>query len=386
MVEIETRDPETLYPHPYNARLYRQRTPNQRFIEDVDEKMEDPLVINEDGEIIDGVRRWLAVLALDKDSVEVDERSYASYEEEKEAILRHNDDRDETFSQKMRVALQYEELVVPILEKRMKAGTSLDQQDDDPMLKSDEGATALELAGDRVDWGKDKYRHAKAIWEAKESGDKSAAKLVRQLDDDDISVNKAYQELTEDQGKGGQGEVPDEQRGITLSKGVPVDKIEADIEDPEQASFVLNGKKFNSLLGQIRISGSIQKIDDQFIHLNVSEDGLRMKAVSEVESVDKTEELRFENLVPPSYFYQYTRTQESIGISLLIDDLLSYLGILGLPRDLRFQFHGEPDNQLASALFITDGYTQIFLHSPSKWMDAQLDDPPEWIPEASGSP
>jgi len=210
--------------------------------------MEEPLVINEDGEIIDGVRRWLAVLELNWDSIEFIEKSYSSVEAEQEAILRYNDDRDETFSQKMRVALEYEKVIAPRLEKRMKAGKSLDEQEDDPILNSDEGATTLEIASDRVDWGKSKYRQAKAIWEAKESGDKQAIELVAELDDKDgdISVNGAYEKL-EESGEG--GTIP-ETRGKAAPKEVAKEKI--NIEEPVRAAFPTIVYRFKQLLNRVR--------------------------------------------------------------------------------------------------------------------------------------
>lgn len=381
----KTTDPGDLTPHPYNARLYRQRTPSRRFIEDVAEKMEEPLVINDQGEIIDGVRRWLAVSELGWDKIEVIERSYPSVETEKKAILRHNDDRDETFSQKIRVAMEYEKLVAPLLEKRMKAGKSLDEQEADPLLKSDEGATAIELAGDRVGWGKDKYWQAKTVWDAKESGDNYARKLVARLDDGEISVNKAYEELNENRGKAGREEIPDDQRGILLSEGVPVEKIEANINNPEQAALVLHSTEFKRLLKQVRLPRELGGSNNKFVRLEMTKEGLNIETVAEIESDTEPEELRGKYVIPPNFFDQFNATNTPVSISLLVNDLLSYLD-LWRKAHIRVQFHGEPDNRMASSLYITPEVGPIiYLQSPTKWTDDHSE-LPNWIPENQAAP
>lgn len=201
---LETRDPTTLTPHPYNAKLYRQTTPSERFIQDIAVKMEEKPIINEDDEIIDGVRRWLASLELGWDSIDVIERSYPSFEAEKAAILRHNDDRNETFSQKVRVALRYKEEVAPVLEKRMKAGKSANEIEEHPLLESNEGDTANELAADLVGWGGTKLWQAEKIWEARHDSNDAIAELARELvqslDDpeDKTSVNRAKEKLDQE--------------------------------------------------------------------------------------------------------------------------------------------------------------------------------------------
>lgn len=377
-IKYGIRDPSCLKPHPYSVRLYRQRTPKNRFIEDIAENLERPLIINENDELIDGVRRWLAISQLDWDRVDVVQRSFASIEEEKQAILRHNDDRDETFTQKIRVALEYEELVAPILERRMKAGKPIGEQEDDPLLESNEGLTALELAADRVGWGQTKFWQAKTIWKEKESGHRRAEKLVKQLVADELTVNAAYESLNKEKSES-DTEVPNEQRGTLLAEGVPVDLIEADIKNPEQASFVVSSNNLRRMLLQIKLPSAFNTEDWQFIHLEASGDGLSLNTVVEMDSIGKTQEIRARYVFPPRSFSQLTSQTESIGISLLIGDLLSYLDILNGER-IRVQFHGESGKDLGSALYLTNGDIPLCLKSVRRWSQDSLECP-GWIPE-----
>lgn len=198
-----------LEPHPFNRDLFRQEKPSSRFIQSVDEELENPIIINHDGEILDGVRRWKAAKELGWQTIQVDKRDYESSEGEKLAILRHNDDREETYSQKMRVALQYEDLVAPIMEKRIHKSNQVelaDLSEDSPQLELAEadGKTTREIVGDRIGWSGSKYYHAKRIWEvAKGEDDVSqeitdlGEELVKSLDKDDESVYGAWKTINE---------------------------------------------------------------------------------------------------------------------------------------------------------------------------------------------
>ena len=161
-------DPDKLDPHPYNVWIYKQEEREEatpRFTADIQEGgIEQPLVVNEDNEIIDGVRRWMAAKELELPQVPVEKRSYDTLEDEKLAILRHNDDRNETELQKVREGLMYENLVAPKMENRIEAGDVID--DDDPLLDLTEGdnATTREIVADRVGWSGTTYYKARYLW------------------------------------------------------------------------------------------------------------------------------------------------------------------------------------------------------------------------------
>ncbi|MFC6786401.1 ParB N-terminal domain-containing protein [Halobaculum halobium] len=198
-----------LEPHPFSEELFKQDEPSSRFIQSIDEELENPIIVNQDGLILDGVRRWKAATALDWDSIPVDTRDYGSTEMEQLAILRHNDDREETFSQKMRIALQYKELVAPMMEKRIEQSEKVDFADlseNSPQLDlaDAEGKTTRELVGDRIGWSGSKFYYARKVWEAAEGGENYssdisdfAKELVKDLDGDKKSVYGAWTDLKE---------------------------------------------------------------------------------------------------------------------------------------------------------------------------------------------
>lgn len=357
--------PRSLAPHPYSVRLYRQRVPSQRFIEDIAEQMEEPLVVNENDEIIDGVRRWLAALELGKVSIEAVEKSYPSVEAEKKAILRHNDDRDETFSQRIRVALEYDRLVSPVLEERMKTGKSLEEQEKDPLLKSKEGETALELAADRVGWGQTKYWQAKTVWKAKESGDNYAMKLVTRLDAGDISVNKAYEELNDREDE----TLQDEdyiRRGLSKEDDFAEEKMQT--YGPVQASFQTDSRQFKLLLSK---SSPLRKMERQKedrkefpdLYLEVSENEVRTHTSEQLHTV------RSQHVFSDHYFEDVSlESDTSIGI-LIPSGLVD--GMLGMVNDeIRIELRGSEDSSLAEGFVMTDGSLYTWIAAPNHHEDA----------------
>lgn len=196
-----------LEPHPFSEELFKQDEPSSRFIQSIDEKLENPIIVNQDGLILDGVRRWKAATALDWNSIPVDKRTYGSTELEQLAILRHNDDREETFSQKMRIALRYKELVAPMMEKRIEQSEKIDFADlseNSPLPDLAEGKTTRELVGDRIGWSGSKFYYARKVWEAANGGKNYssdisdfAKELVKDLDEGEKSVHGAWTDLKE---------------------------------------------------------------------------------------------------------------------------------------------------------------------------------------------
>lgn len=191
-----------LEPYDFSTEMYRQETPNQRFIESIAENSLDKRIIaceTDDGiEIIDGVRRWLAARELDFETVPVDIREYEDEAEKKEAVLRHNDDRNETFYQKMRVALAHEETVAPRLKERMERGESLDEMDDDPAQNFGDGenVTSRGLAADRVGWSRETLRKAEKVWTlAHDEGIQWAEEAIEAINEGERSVHSAYEEF-----------------------------------------------------------------------------------------------------------------------------------------------------------------------------------------------
>lgn len=189
----DTVDPEELKPHPYSTRIFRQRKPSGRFITEFADEQEEPLVIMPRRIIVDGHRRWLAALEAGMDEVEVRIEEYDSLARERRAILHQDDNRNPSFSQQMRLAEEYETEVAPIVKQRIQKGKPLDELDD-PLQNLAEGGnvTTRELVADRVGWSGEKLRQAKKVWQAAQRGESWAQDSVKDLDDEEESVNGAF--------------------------------------------------------------------------------------------------------------------------------------------------------------------------------------------------
>lgn len=196
-----------LVPHDTSEAIFRQGRPDDRFIQDIRANgIEQRIVVNENNEILDGVRRYRAVKEIEgEDSIKCIVRSF---DDEEKAILRLNDDRAETFRQKMEVAMRYKEKAEDALDARMKLGKSVDELDpeEDPAQEFAEGdnATAMELAADRVGWSEETLRKAEQIWRmadppSTQRVDEDDAgnlpyRLVEAINIGDMSISAAYQE------------------------------------------------------------------------------------------------------------------------------------------------------------------------------------------------
>lgn len=216
---ITFKDPMTLIPHPVSASLYGEidemeirgwRADKSPFLNDntsIIQRMDVtdllksigrdgilvPLIINDDGVIISGSRRWIAALKLGLPSVPVEVRSFKNESEEKQAILDYNRYREKSFSQKMREAQLLKEIEAKKAKRRMLAGRR------DPTLTSGEGyspkrherETAVIVAA-RMQMRKDTFRKGEKVWNEAKEGNEEAAKYVKAMDDETKSVNSAF--------------------------------------------------------------------------------------------------------------------------------------------------------------------------------------------------
>ena len=198
---------------------------SERFIRNLDENgLEQPIIVDEDGSIVDGKRRWRAAMMLGYEYIEVTRRSYQSEEELRCSILAVHDTLNEPFIYKARAAKEYIELVAPALEERMKAGKPLDELDEDPLMDvmeevehpnmiSYEGQSVsrYELAGEYVGWGPQKTKQALDILEEVDNGNEDAKKQIERMAADDVreSVNSAHAKLFPNTRGSAEDEQPD---------------------------------------------------------------------------------------------------------------------------------------------------------------------------------
>ncbi len=222
--EKSSRDPITLKPHPISAALYGaidpyreirgwradsvrspesarltviDRTNTIDLLESIERKgILVPLVINEEGVIISGCRRWKAALELGLPRVPVEVKSFESEIEEKQAILDYNRQREKTFSQRMREV----ELLGDITGKRAKQRMLAGRRDPTPIFGEGFSAKRHEretvaIVGAHVGMGSDTLRRGQQIWSKAKEGDRKAEELIVALDGGATSVNAAYNTL-----------------------------------------------------------------------------------------------------------------------------------------------------------------------------------------------
>ena len=193
---LQKIDTSALEPHEFNRHLYRQNTPTERFIDDIKENgIVSPIAVTSANKILDGTRRYLAAKEIESiDKVPVRVINTSDRYEERSLILALNDDRDETFEQKVRVAIEYKQQIGPKLQERQKKGKSIEHLDDDPAknFAAGEKAETRKLVADRVGWSHTTLSYALAIWG---SDCNRRDRLIELLNMDKITIHKAYREL-----------------------------------------------------------------------------------------------------------------------------------------------------------------------------------------------
>jgi ParB-like chromosome segregation protein Spo0J len=215
-LEVCFRVPITLKPHPVSARLYlpiedwdiegRQPITPDETCNLVMQKMETddlkesiiqngilvPLVINSDGSIISGSRRWKVAMELGLARVPVEVRAFSDDCDEEQAIIDYNLSRVKTFSQKMKEA----ELIKEIAAKRAKIRKMSGRRDltaisgEGPQRRHDrETAT---IVGSHISMGNDKFRKAEYVYNKAKDGNRKALEMIAALDKGETTVNAAH--------------------------------------------------------------------------------------------------------------------------------------------------------------------------------------------------
>jgi hypothetical protein len=218
--EYSFRDPKTLQPHPVSAALYlngrddwsidaRQMTTleasneimKRMDVSDIQDSIarggiREPLVINPEGIIISGCRRWKVARILGLPSVRVEVKTFPNEIEEKQAILDYNMSRVKNTSQTMREADLHIEIIGKLARKRILAG----KRDPEPILAqgSKHQRKTNTIVGALSGMGKETFRKVEYIWQQAKSGDKKAVALIRNLDEKTTSINAAFNTLKKD--------------------------------------------------------------------------------------------------------------------------------------------------------------------------------------------
>lgn len=100
----------TLKPHPKNAAIYGREDVRALAARIQQSNWIKPLVATPEHRIISGHRRWQAAQLLAIDTIPVEFRTFENEEDELEALLLENENRDKTTEQKVREAMEWEEI------------------------------------------------------------------------------------------------------------------------------------------------------------------------------------------------------------------------------------------------------------------------------------
>lgn len=188
----EYRNPDELTRHPLNQDVYGDLTLEPDFIDSIEQHgILEPILVNSDGTIISGHRRYEAALEVGLEEVPVREISYDSELEEREAVIHHNKQRTKTFSQKMREAMELEEIESERAKKRQGTRSDIKQT----FASSEFGQTRDKVASE-LDMSGETYRKAKRVWKAAEDENiERIQKEVEKIESGAQSINGAYETL-----------------------------------------------------------------------------------------------------------------------------------------------------------------------------------------------
>ncbi|KAF5071327.1 hypothetical protein DSECCO2_213100 [anaerobic digester metagenome] len=192
------RPARDLKPHPANREIYGDEPVDQDLVESIRKHgLKEALVVTEDGTIISGHRRWRAVMAIDPDAdvwCEV-HPTFADDLEELEALLEYNRQREKNFSQKMAEAARLERIEAERAKRRQ--GARVDRNIPENLPEGSEFGETRDKVARKTRLGSGRtYSKAKTVVEAAAAGDETAKEMVGKLDAGEVSVDRAYREVT----------------------------------------------------------------------------------------------------------------------------------------------------------------------------------------------
>jgi len=210
-------NPNDLKPNPLNEQIYGEESVDWDLVESIKKHgLLENLVIKQDGTIISGHRRWLAVLELHPKhikNVACEIIGFPGGEEgqllEEERLLESNRQRKKTDVQLANEGRLLEKIYAKQAEMRMKAGKKQDkfnekettdtpniggsdQENPVPTLaQGSNGRTRAKVANE-LGMGEESYRKLKKLREASESDDQVIAQIADRLLKDPMTKNRKY--------------------------------------------------------------------------------------------------------------------------------------------------------------------------------------------------
>lgn len=190
MSTFETRDPSELKRHPKNKEIYGELTLEPDFRASIEgEGVLEPVVITPDDTIVSGHRRIKAAKEVGLDKVPVRVKEFDSELEKRAQIVHSNKNRTKTFSQKMREALELEDIEQERAKQRQGDRTDVTQN-----FASSEYGESREKVAENFGVSRETYRKAKKVWKAAQDGVRRLEAQVEKLEAGDQSIHGAYEE------------------------------------------------------------------------------------------------------------------------------------------------------------------------------------------------
>jgi len=246
--EIEHLEPDSLEAHPLNDDVYGDRTdPDEALLASIeDHGIVEPIVADpqpEAGEatdrptILSGHRRVEAAKDVGLEQVPVRFVRLETDLERRERLLTHNQNRDKSFSQKLREAEELERIErerarrrqgtrTDIVENSAQGGEEASSTDEDFGKTRDKVAETVGIGSGRT------YEMAKTVWDAAQEGDTVAQHEVDKLDREEQSVYGAYQKIRDRV----QTETEEDDEDGTSSSDDEVQDSSSDDEEPERVA------------------------------------------------------------------------------------------------------------------------------------------------------
>ena len=198
---IRKMNPKDLKPHPLNEQIYGVEPVDLDLVESIKKHgLLENLVIKQDGTIISGHRRWLAILELHPKhikNVACEIIGFPGGEEgellEEERLLESNRQRKKTDVQLANEGNLLEKIYAKQAEIRMKAGKKQGKKLD-PRANLPQGTKGktTEKVAKELDISEGSYKKLKKLREASESDDQLIAQIADRLLKDPMSKNKKY--------------------------------------------------------------------------------------------------------------------------------------------------------------------------------------------------
>jgi hypothetical protein len=187
---------ENLRMHPLNKKIYGDSIPDASLINSVkDNGVFNPVILNQDGLILSGTRRWLA--AKKAGLVKVPTIRFLGKSElvEELFLIESNRQRVKTEGQIAREASELLRIESELAKTRKAAGIDL------PVKSSGGNGDVRDKVANTLGIGGSKVDQAVAIVRAAEAGDEIAKQELRKLDNNEISVNAAHKAIQKEEKK-----------------------------------------------------------------------------------------------------------------------------------------------------------------------------------------